>query len=92
MPELQTQIAAPITEIQAFTIPGAGQDWILVGDAAGFITCFKVDPSKLIGCTIGAFNDTKTDTHQKILYMFMSDPTTLFALSAGGIVRQWTLT
>ena len=59
----------------------------MVGDAAGFLTCFKVDANNRIGCTLGAFNDTKTDTHQRILYMFMTDPNTLYALSAGGIVR-----
>jgi hypothetical protein len=82
-------IQAPITDIQAYS--GGGQDWIITGDASGYFTCFKIDPNNQIGCTLGAFNDTRTEHHQKILLMFMSDPTTLYALSVGGIVRQWTL-
>jgi hypothetical protein len=81
-----------VTDIQAFSAPGVpGQDWIIAGDTSGFFTCIKVDPNNRIGCTLGAFNDTKTDTHQSIVLMFMADPNTLYALSAGGIVRQWKL-
>jgi hypothetical protein len=53
----------------------------------GYFTFLKIDPTNQISCNIGAFNDN----HEKILLMFMANPTTLYALSAGGIVRQWTL-
>ena len=88
VPEFKIRTNSIVSGVKAVSLHG--EDWLLISDYSGMITAVKVDATQATA-TIGGFNDNK-EQRKRVVFMFMTDANTLFALGESGTLRKWTLT